>query len=681
MKLVKIVFENFRQFYGKQELNLETSDTENVIVIHGENGSGKTTILEAFSWCLYGKMDLAQSQNILNERVFNTLSEGMSSDAKVVLLFEDRHKEYLIKRSVQVKKVGTTQYHTPADQTFEVKQNGSAISSPATAIDKIMSKELKKYFFFDGERIDSLAKPESSKEIENGIKNIMGISVYEKGIRHLREAKKILADELKAIIPAGETSPYEEENAIQTDLDEYRVKLKNNTKFKEDKLNEKERISDEIKSIIELEKHEKLKEMKEKELQSYTDSLFKLIDKEKKLISKDAYLAISSNLVVEMNSFLEEKRDKGELPSGIREQFIKDLIERGSCICGTSLMEGDVHVEHLNSLLGNTVKKSVEDGFLKLNAFTDKSLTASDEFVEKLTDLHEQKNSLSLKIETVTGELSDIKLEMKEVSEGSNSAQLISKRDAIEELIDELTEKIGAQKAKIKDLENSLESIKRAISQHQTHNRQISIAEKRVELCQSSIYKMEEIYEQLTSMVRKKLSQKVSDIFSSIIIGKNAQINHNFELVITKVVNGENQRTATSTGENQVASLAFISALVNLAKEWDEAGRIDIFTGAGTYPVVMDSPFGTLDTTNRDLISKHVQSLAPQVITFVSTSQWSTEVEKNLKPFIKHEYVLQYYNPNQAKFQASQKSIVLDNVKYDLSVQSDDEYTKILRIR
>jgi len=680
MKLIKIVFENFRQFYGKQELNLETSDTENVIVIHGENGSGKTTILEGFSWCLYGKMDLVQSQNILNERVFNTLSEGMSSDAKVVLLFEDRHKEYLITRSVQVKKVGTAQYHTPSEQTFEVKQNGTAIPSPATAIDKIMSKELKNYFFFDGERIDSLAKPENSKDIEEGIKNIMGIAVYEKGIKHLKEAKKILADELKEIIPAGETSPYEEESSIQTDLDEYRLKLKNNIKFKEDKLNEKERISDEIKSIIELEKHEKLKELKEKELSSLTDSLSKLVDKEQRLISKDAYLAISSDLVLEMNEFLEDKREKGELPSGIREQFIQDLIEKGQCICGTSLIEGDVHVEHLSSLLGKTVKKSVEDGFLKLNAFTDKSLTASDEFIEKLADIHEQKSSLLLKIETVTGELSDIKLEMKEVAVGS-SAQLISKRDSIEELIEELTEKIGAYKAKIKDLESSLESIKRAISQHQTHNRQISIAEKRVELCQSSIYKMEEIYEQLTSMVRKKLSEKVSEIFSSIIIGKDAKINHNFELEITKVVNGENQRTATSTGENQVASLAFISALVNLAKEWDEAGRIDIFTGAGTYPIVMDSPFGALDTTNRDLISKHVQALAPQVITFVSTSQWSTEVEKNLKPFIKHEYVLQYYNPNQAKFKDSQKSIVLDNVKYDLSVQSDDEYTKILKVK
>ena len=145
MKLKKIVLENFRQFYGKQEINLETSDEANVIVIHGENGAGKTTILEAFSWCLYGKIDLVQSQNILNEKVFNSLSDGMSSNAKVVLLFEDRHREYLVARTVQVKKHGNIQYHTPSEQTFEVKQNGTVITSPANAIDKIMSKELKKY--------------------------------------------------------------------------------------------------------------------------------------------------------------------------------------------------------------------------------------------------------------------------------------------------------------------------------------------------------------------------------------------------------------------------------------------------------------------------------------------------------------------------------------------------------
>lgn len=681
MKLKKMILHNFRQFFGKQEIDLETSDKSNVIVIHGENGSGKTTILEAFSWCLYGKMDLTQSQNILNEKVFNDLPQGMSSDTKVVLLFEDRHKEYLVTRSIQVKNIGNKQYHTPSEQTFEIKKDGTPISSPATTIDKILSKELKKYFFFDGERIDKLAKPESAKEIEDGIKNIMGIAVYEKGIKHLKEAKKILASELKAIIPEGEVSPYEEEDKVHTELDEYKIKLKNNIKRKEDKIIEKEKISEELKSVEELEKNEKLKEEKENELQELNEAYAKLVDKEKSLISKEAYLAISGDLIFEMNAFLEDKREKGELPSGIREQFIQDLIDQGKCICGTSLVEGDVHVEHLQSLLTKTVKKSVEDGFLKLNAFTDKSIDVAKQFEEKLSEIYEQKTTVLEKIEKVTAKLSDITLEMKEVAKGSNSAELILKRESVEETIEELIEKIGEYKGKIKDLESSLESIKRAIDQHQTQNRQINIAEKRIELCQNAIYQMEDIYERLTSSVRKKLSEKVSSVFTSIVAGKDAKINHNFELEITKEVNGEMKKTPTSTGENQVASLAFISSLVNLAKEWDEGGKSNIFTGAGTYPVVMDSPFGTLDNTNRDLISKYVQSLAPQVIVFVSTSQWSKEVENNLKPYIQHEYILQYHNPNQEKFKASQKNIEIDGVNYDLSVQADSEFTKIVKVK
>jgi hypothetical protein len=81
------------------------------------------------------------------------------------------------------------------------------------------------------------------------------------------------------------------------------------------------------------------------------------------------------------------------------------------------------------------------------------------------------------------------------------------------------------------------------------------------------------------------------------------------------------------------------------------------------------------------LISKHVQSLAPQVIVFVSTSQWSKEVENNLKPYIQHEYILQYHNPNQEKFKTAQKSIVIDDVTYDLSVQGDYEFTKIVKVK
>jgi DNA sulfur modification protein DndD len=70
MHLKKIILENFRQFYGRQDIDLDISNDENIVVIHGENGAGKTTILEAFSWCLYGEINLGNKDSLLNEKVF-----------------------------------------------------------------------------------------------------------------------------------------------------------------------------------------------------------------------------------------------------------------------------------------------------------------------------------------------------------------------------------------------------------------------------------------------------------------------------------------------------------------------------------------------------------------------------------------------------------------------------------
>ena len=53
MLIRKIGLNNFRQFYGSQELELATSPERNVTLIHAENGFGKTTILNAVLWTLF----------------------------------------------------------------------------------------------------------------------------------------------------------------------------------------------------------------------------------------------------------------------------------------------------------------------------------------------------------------------------------------------------------------------------------------------------------------------------------------------------------------------------------------------------------------------------------------------------------------------------------------------------
>ena len=67
----KLEMKNFRQFYGKQIISFSEDKNKNVTIIHGENGSGKTTILNAFSWCFYNEVDFENPKELINERIID----------------------------------------------------------------------------------------------------------------------------------------------------------------------------------------------------------------------------------------------------------------------------------------------------------------------------------------------------------------------------------------------------------------------------------------------------------------------------------------------------------------------------------------------------------------------------------------------------------------------------------
>lgn len=55
MQLLNIKIRNFRQ-YKDVDLELAYGEGNKLTVILGENGYGKTTLIRAFVWCLYGKI-------------------------------------------------------------------------------------------------------------------------------------------------------------------------------------------------------------------------------------------------------------------------------------------------------------------------------------------------------------------------------------------------------------------------------------------------------------------------------------------------------------------------------------------------------------------------------------------------------------------------------------------------
>ena len=97
-----ITLHNFRQFKGKQKLVFSNDPKKNVTVLLGDNTFGKTTILQAFNWCLYGIADFPKDSNpdfLLNLEVSNELAGvQQKSEVYVEVILEHKGMEYIILR-------------------------------------------------------------------------------------------------------------------------------------------------------------------------------------------------------------------------------------------------------------------------------------------------------------------------------------------------------------------------------------------------------------------------------------------------------------------------------------------------------------------------------------------------------------------------------------------------------
>src|SRR5690625_4182327 len=98
MLLEKLTLENFRQFKEKQELKFSTDKNSNITLILGDNTSGKSTILQSFLWCLYGKSNFKRSENLFNEEVSLEMKNNEEREITVEIEMTHENYKYIIKR-------------------------------------------------------------------------------------------------------------------------------------------------------------------------------------------------------------------------------------------------------------------------------------------------------------------------------------------------------------------------------------------------------------------------------------------------------------------------------------------------------------------------------------------------------------------------------------------------------
>jgi DNA sulfur modification protein DndD len=644
MILQSIKLVNFRQYFGEQKITFSQSSSKNVTIIHGENGSGKTALLNAFNWCLYGENDLPHPRKIINDHAINKAENGERIEAKVQIEFKQDNVDYIIIRSVQLEKgeAGNT-YLEPSVTMQIIDQSGlcKEEDNVQNRIDQLLPNDLRTYFFFDGERIDNLSKQEGSKDIKSAIKLMMGLEILERSIQHTEAARKKFRSDLKK---NGNVETNKIISEIET-LENEKEGLKERALIYEDNLtalhNEKIDIESRLKTIQESKVLQQEREDKEEEKRNKEEALKDIREKLKYFVSKYGYLGFTSHIVKETLDLIKSESEKNS-NIFVKESIINALIERGTCICGQDLFSGSIHMQHLIELKEQVQNEDIHGSALDMAG----SLKIVDEkrkgIYFEMKRLKESEVEAQDTIIKLTEQLDEISTKLT----GKNSekvASLENKRKDIEDQTAEFNRKIGQIDYELKKVEKELQEKEKEQSKIESLQEEDRLIKERIDACLTVENIFKQIYEVQEIMVKDRLQERISKVYSEFLRkGYNVAVSKDYEL---KVINSQDEEVSMSQGERQITSLSFIGAIVDIAREQYKSKEKQAFNEGGIYPLVMDSPFGSLDSDHRRRVAQGIPKLADQVIVIVSTSQWRGEVEEQLSNSIGKEYKLQYNDP------------------------------------
>ncbi len=686
MKLTSIKLCNFRSFYGTTpEMLLAGGDVQNTTIIHGNNGSGKTSLLNAFTWVLYEKFSaaFASIEQLVNKRAIAEAQKGQAVECWVEIGWEHEGKRYRVKRACRGYKnegdfdAGKTQL-TMWVGADDGKWN-IPTQQPDDIINQILPATLHQYFFFDGERIEEIVRSDKKAEIAEATKIFLGVEVINRSIRHLGDAKKTLENDLKAIGDSEIKQLLRQQEKIERErerITKRQTEIKEELEYQQTFKKETSNRLRELSAAKELqERWQDLESQKTANQEEYKKTKEAL----KKVISARGYTVLLSETTAQFRGIINDLKQRGELTSGISREFVNDLLNSQRCICGAELYEGNHSHTHVSTWLNKAGSSAVEETAIRMSAQVDEIDKQAIGFWEEVDREQTRINQLRQTISQIEGDLDNIQERLrKDANEEISSLQ--KRLDEIESKIDELNREQGANQQQIAQLKTEIEGLNKQIAKQKLNEDKQTLAQRRINATQDAIERLTEVRNRQEQQFRLQLEKRVQEIFMEISVTPYIpKISDKYELTLVENTTGIEAPVAASTGENQILSLSFIASIIDKVREWSEKRKMMMIPDSSTFPIVMDSPFGSLDENSRRHIAKTIPQLANQLIVLVTKTQWRGEVEAEMTERIGREYVLTYYS---SKPDCEQDYIELGGERYPLVKQSPNEfeYTEIMEV-
>lgn len=653
MKIKTLELKNFRPYFGDVKISFPNIDTNPIYLIHGHNGYGKTSLLLALNWCLYGH----KTQKTAYE-YFNTLSrEEKHPIMSVGIELIDGEKNTSIIRRIDcnepvraVKDLSTTELLFFENQKKRQAQDTQVIQE---LINEILPLEASQFSFFDGEKIEVYSSGDDIKIIEatkNAISSVLGLTLLdqakedaEKLIYEIdKDRRRLLEKEGKGVDIAQSMK------TIDREIEEAKT--------------QKNQLEEDIKSLAshEFDLHQQLSSQESAkalldEIKKSKSKQSELEKEKKQLIDDDLKNATRSLYLEILEPVIEKEREASQkryqeimsihfdaVRNDVAKEILNNIEDSGICMCGRDI--DSTHLEKVKTILKyQDLKINSDDSANGLGFLT----SLIETFDLALATRHQ-----SLTYGEVSAKLANLEDDIDEIATSIASKENLlmgSDEEAIEalsKLLDKVQKdksqkerEVGSLQKTLDDLANNKRKLEKEIAQISGQVQGLDLLTKQVELLNKSAEAFREIVNRAAKAKQSDIQETSSNYFRKITNKIHAYermiINSDFSFGVETAENFRPPMELISAGEKQVTALSFILGLSEYTRR--------------KAPIFMDTPMGRLDETHRRNVAKVLLELAnsgQQIILLVTDTDMAFGVYDILKPAIGAEFEIVHDQTN-----------------------------------
>lgn len=647
MRINKIEFKNFGPYKGTFELEFKKLPNKNIEIITGRNGTGKTHVFTAIQWCLYGYEPSPKDTkpkiptNIDSwAHIYGTHKQDNPPPdpyMSVTLWLEDENNgeinRYIIQRLTKPKKDATSVLtsHNQIETVLTLYENGKENYSPREKIDSLLPVSASQFFMFHGEDL----RPMSQKHLDQtkkAIELILEAELFRQGLEDLkkinRDIEKEINEELAKVeglegLIKSKNAKIAEREAKEKDLEETKINLETEKTLLievEDKLKsfESSRV---IMGL--LDKNKAIKEQ-------INDDIKKLSTRRDSLINQLPSFYLLPTLKDILNNKQEIYDKNTKYQSELSEingklKMIEEISTLSKCLCGNEITDVEktfIEEEKMSLLVSKEEIKNkiieVDPSYYDIRELVVRIESRDLDFEQYRKDL----NELQLRLDEVQQTIDNSEKQLKGIDREEIAKLTVNRNNHFR--------KIGECEERIKNIERSLETVKKAID---NFDRLIKQREKSYFISNSldgqynlskncyDAYKY--IMDKLIELRKQQLGEETSNYFTKLTnnpeeyVGIN--IDDGYNVMVIDAKGDTRKRKSLSTGERGVVALSFILGL-KMASEKNA-------------PLVLDTFFSHLDESHYSNIVQALPGFADQIILILTDLEYKSLKERVSESF------------------------------------------------